>query len=158
MHRRIVTWGIALLGVAALSGLAVAAANTVSTAPEPASVSHRPRANEPAGPAGSATAVVSTPGTTGVNARNAGVNRDGTPNSTATTTATSIDDRGRDSTTSTSVDDHGGGPSTATTVDNSGRGKTPDSTTVSTTTPGGTTGKGSNDPGTIAGESGRGRG
>jgi hypothetical protein len=147
LHRRIVTWGIAAVGVAALSGLAVAGANTVSTTPPPASVSHRPRANAPAGSTAPAS---STSGATTVNNHGGTTGRDGTP------TAPTIDNRGRDSTTATSVDDHGGSPSTATTVDHSGPGGTPEvSTSVATTTPDSGKGRRSDDPFTT--DSGGGR-
>jgi len=145
LHRRIVTAGIALLGVAALSGLAVAAANTVSTTPEPASVSHRPHSKAPAG---SGTAVVTSPGgggtTTTDGVRGHGVVGGQIGVAPSSTTATSIDDHGGGGgggggvTTTTGVDNHGGGSATTTvTVDNSGRGSSTTVPGTSGTTPDG---------------------
>jgi hypothetical protein len=111
MQKRFITLGIAAVGVVSLSGLAVAAANTISTTPTPERVSHF-------------RVMTSTPSTA----------------TTGTGTSTTVDDHGVDnpathdvgddrlSTTVTTADDHGGRANSGPSRVNSGPGRS--STTV----------------------------
>jgi hypothetical protein len=113
MQKRFITFGIAAVGVVSLSGLAVAAANTISTTPTRERVNHF-------------RVMTSTPSTP----------------TTGTGMSTTVDDHGIDNpavhdvgddrslTTVTTADDHGGRANSAPSRDSGGSGKP--STTVTT--------------------------
>jgi hypothetical protein len=116
MRNKLITAGLTALGVAALAGMAVTAAGTVSTKPAPAFVNRfQNTATDKVDDKG-----VDDPSTHDVGDDNGGA----TATSVGRSTPTTVEDRPRavtPGTTVTTVDDHGGlRRSTATTVDDQG--------------------------------------